>query len=221
MTTPGFRGPGQTLPSPSLGPPKLSVSPSPPPFCGIPLDPEPPEPAEPEPAEPEPADPEPDGLWWWCLWCLGAGLSGAWLGAAGTDDAAGVADAAGAAAGAWLAGGWAALGPAPQPPPGPLLRRQEGKAIAWRSSDYSRSDQCRRRLARSRARHGSTRHGTVPRHGRPGGPGYPRARTARDAQPGSCAAGPAGAGSRSRPGDSPPAASWCVSRSIMATRPGC
>jgi len=45
---------------------------------------------------------------------LGAGLSGAWLGAAGADDAAGVADAAGAAAGAWLAGGWAALGPAPQ-----------------------------------------------------------------------------------------------------------
>ena len=33
-------------------------------------------------------------------------------------------------------------------------------------------------------------------------------------------AGPAGAGSRSRPGASPLAASWCVSRSSRAIRPG-
>jgi len=36
-----------------------------------------------------------------------------------------------------------------------------------------------------------------------------------------CAAVPAGSGSRSGPGVSPLAASWCVSRSSRATRPGC
>ena len=83
---------GQVLPSPSLGPPKLSPSPSPPPFCGMTLEPDPlldPEP-EPEPLDPEPEpldpelDPEPDpdmlleslsDLWClWCLWCIGSAV---------------------------------------------------------------------------------------------------------------------------------------------------
>ena len=43
----------------------------------------------------------------------------------------------------------------------------------------------------------------------------------RAGQPGPGVADPAGSGSRSRPGASPPAASWCVSRSSRETRPGC
>jgi hypothetical protein len=57
----------QMFPSPSLGPPKLSLSPSPPPFCGMPVGadplPEPELPAEPLP-DPE-APPEPPAIMWW------------------------------------------------------------------------------------------------------------------------------------------------------------
>src|SRR3954452_7334169 len=38
----GEAGHHQVFPSPSLGPPKLSASPSPPPFCGMPFVPPPP-----------------------------------------------------------------------------------------------------------------------------------------------------------------------------------
>jgi hypothetical protein len=80
MIFPTRGAPAQTLPSPSLGPPKLSLSPSPPPFCGIPgtpLDPELPEPdpeplelPEPDPELPEVPEPDPELLEADEAWCL-------------------------------------------------------------------------------------------------------------------------------------------------------
>jgi len=96
MTSPASSG-GQTLPSPSLGPPKLSLSPSPPPFCGMPLDPLPDPEPELEPLDPD-AEPDPDALleslsdlWClWCLWCTGSVVGDRLLaGSLGVADATG------------------------------------------------------------------------------------------------------------------------------------